>query len=268
MPAKPQLHSTYLSMLTNCGEQYRRRVIEGEIIPPGVAIHIGRATHKGVERNLKAKARTGDLLELDDIQTTVADDFRHGWELESVRLLPDEVDRGMNVIRDEALDMAVRLATLHAEELAPGIEPISERHVERQFAVELKDWPFDLAGTIDVQEKTRIRDTKTSKKSIPQSDVDSSEQLTIYAIGAHINDNMPYPIEVVIDGLIKLKKPKEMTVTSNRDQIHVCRFLDRLVPIIRTLEAGIFLPANPAWWGCSKKWCGYASTCKYWSGRE
>ena len=66
-----------ISTLLSCGEQYRRRYVLKQIRPPGVALHIGSATHKGVEENLKEKARSGKLLPLDSVTDAAVESFKN-----------------------------------------------------------------------------------------------------------------------------------------------------------------------------------------------
>lgn len=265
---KPQLHQSQLSMLAKCGEQYRRRYVEGDIVPPGVALLIGSATHRSVERNLRHKAETkGQLLSLDEIGDTVRDDFKSRWDNEGVTLDEIEAVKGTKAVMGEAIDLAIDLAQVHATDLAPIINPISPKHIERKFVVELPGFPFDLAGTIDIQEPDCIRDTKTSGKTLTQSDADGSEQLTFYAIGAHVLDSIDLPMKVVLDGLIKTKTRKAVTVESVRSQDQVQRLLRRIERAAEIVDRGMFMPADPTSWVCSTKWCGYAHTCPFWSGR-
>ena len=49
---KPQLHQSHLEMLSKCGEQFRRIYLGGEKAMPGVALLVGKATHKAAEISL------------------------------------------------------------------------------------------------------------------------------------------------------------------------------------------------------------------------
>lgn len=40
------LSVSQLDTFTRCGEQFRRRFMEGECIPPGIAARIGSGVHK------------------------------------------------------------------------------------------------------------------------------------------------------------------------------------------------------------------------------
>lgn len=268
--AKPQLHQSQLDMLAKCGVMYKRRYIDGEIVPPGVALLVGTATHRSVELNLRHKARTGELLPTEEIIDSVRDDFTNRWDQEGVRLDSDEVLRGANAVKGSAIDLSIALATLHATDVAPNIIPISEKHVERKFVIELPGYPVDLAGKIDVQEARGPRDTKTVSKTPSQVDVDCSMQLSMYAAAVHVLDDQPFPIQVTVDSLVKTKTPKAVSLTAQRDEADVGRVLRRVERAVEIIESGQFTPAQadgPSAWVCSKRWCGYAETCPFWSGR-
>src|SRR5580700_2286114 len=70
---KPFLSPTQLEMFSRCGEQYRRRYIEHEIIPPGIAMAKGKGFHAGAEHNMRQKLETGvdlSVAEIVDVAVT------------------------------------------------------------------------------------------------------------------------------------------------------------------------------------------------------
>ena len=42
--------STRMGMLSRCGEQFRRRYVEHDIVPPGVALIVGSAVDRSVTK--------------------------------------------------------------------------------------------------------------------------------------------------------------------------------------------------------------------------
>ena len=158
----------------------------------------------------------------------------------------------------------------------------------------------DLAGELDIREVckydvhepllastiTTIRDTKTSGKSptkslydqsllkVPVKDMkpglaDSSLQLSIYALAAYVTEGI-LPDVVALDYLIETKK-KDGSV-SNRYYVPTLAQrtledvevdLNRIENFAQVMKSGSFTPADPTWWGCSKKWCGYWERCEY-----
>jgi hypothetical protein len=255
--SKPQLHVSGLNMLQGCGEQYRRRYIEGEIIAPSVALHVGSAVDRAVTDDLESKIKTGALLPDEQIKDIARDALQAKWETDGVSLDDDEIP---GEAKGEAIDVAVNLAALHHRDLAPTINATA---VQRAWTVEIDGFPVDLAGTIDIQEGSeRIRDTKTSKKSPSVDEADKSLQLTTYALAAHVLDRQ-IPKELTLDYLVKLKTPKLQVVSTTREVADFDPFLERLAIAAKSLESGVFVPARTDDWRCTARFCGYFRSCKY-----
>lgn len=258
--ARPQLHITGLNMMSFCGEQFRRRYIENEIIPPGVAAVVGKATDRAVTRNLQHKIDTDTLLPIEEVLDCARDEFETTWKHEGVRLSDDEVAEGVEQVKGDAIDKAVRLSALHASAVAPAIRPT---HVQRAIVVEIKGYDFDLAMTLDVQEGAiRIRDTKTAAKSPHADAADDSDQLTQYALGVFVVDGS-IPREVTLDYLVDNKTPVAKTLTSTRDHDDFTILLHRIEAATLAIQRGVFVPARRSDPMCSPKYCGYFSTCRY-----
>ena len=148
---KPQIHWSHISQFTKCGEQYRRRHIENDIRPPGVAAHVGGATHKGIECDMSHKMATGELASPEAIATAAYEEVNKRFERDGVHMGKDEKGKKIADIRGEAIDEAIRLGRVHHKELAPKIEPA---FLERPWVVEMRGFPHDLAGRIDLMEAT------------------------------------------------------------------------------------------------------------------
>lgn len=255
---KPNLHTSAMSLLYKCGEAYRRRYVEGHRIPPGVAATIGGATHASVEADLKNKIATKALLPSEEIDSIARDAIEGRWNQE-VSLDDEEVKLGLKAVKKESIDTTISLARIHHQQLAPVIEPI---YVERPIVVELNGYPFNLASKIDIQEADAIRDTKTAAKSPNQGEADDSEQLTTYSLMRKIVDGIP-PGKVFLDKLVKTKVPKAVTVESVRTEADLEMQMRRFERAIEVIEKGAFVPTDPTNWQCSKRWCGYFSSCPF-----
>ena len=55
---KRPISPSQIDMFSRCGEQYRRRYIEKDRLPPGVAMIRGRGVHEGVAENMRQKRHT------------------------------------------------------------------------------------------------------------------------------------------------------------------------------------------------------------------
>lgn len=256
---RPHLSMTQLDMLSKCGEQYRRRYVDKDIIPPGVAAVVGKATDRSVNQNLEHKIATKELLPLEQVADTARDVLNQEWQ-SGVVLADEEVGRGVKVVKGEAVDKAVRLSLLHAKQTAPIIEPT---HVQRKWTVEITGYPMDLFGYIDVQEGTSsVRDTKTAGKTPNANAADQSDQLTGYALAVRVLDGKA-PEKVVLDYLIDNKMPVAKSFESTRDADDFAALLHRVEVAIVALEKGVFIPARQTDWWCSARWCGYHATCRF-----
>ena len=64
---RPHISPSQISMYSRCGEQFRRRYLAKDIVPPGVALIKGSAVHKGIETNNEQKMESWADLPKDDI---------------------------------------------------------------------------------------------------------------------------------------------------------------------------------------------------------
>lgn len=258
--AKPVLHQSQLSMLSKCGLQYEFRYVKGVLAPPGIAALIGTGTHAGAQANLRSKIATGALLPIEAVQEEARKGFANAWDKEGVKLEDEEVVLGAEKVKGAAVDMVVRLATLHATELAPKLNPVKS---EETWRLELKGYDVDLAGTTDVKEPDRVRDLKTAGKSPTADAADASEQLTIYALAERTLEGGSGDVAVALDSLVKTKVPKLVTQESVRTDDDFREVLERVRRASRVIQTGAFYPADPSSWWCSAKWCGYWSQCPH-----
>jgi CRISPR/Cas system-associated exonuclease Cas4 (RecB family) len=270
---KPQLHVSMIDQFARCGIQFQRRYgyrfgiwDREEIIPPGVALVTGIAVHKAVEDNLKNKLATGALLPTQQVQDSARDAVNGLWA-EGVLLTEEEALDSKGAL-GSTVDQTVALATLHHQIVAPKIEPAA---IEERFVISLKNYPFDLSGKKDVREKSGcLRDTKTAAATPPQ-DAARTMQNAMYSLAEKV-ERGAYPDTVTLDYLIKTKTPKYEARIVKPDDAFVqplLRRVERVTEIIESVKAGkqALMPADPSNWACSAKYCGYARTCPFWSGR-
>ena len=261
-PKKPSLSATALRTIMRCGQQYFYRWVENLKVPPGVTQIVGISVHKVANLNLSNKMDKGALLLEDEVRDAAADNLNGLWQ-QGIKLDDEEKKEGPKKIKGQAVDLAVSLSALHHQDLAPKIEPIN---LERFFRLELQGYPMDLTGRMDVEEKDSVRDLKTAGKSPTQADIDADDQLTIYALGKKAIEGQ-IPGKLYLDNLVKTKTPKLVTLETTRNQGHLDRILRHLERAIIVIEKGAFLP-NSNGWHCSKKFCGYADRCPFFSGRD
>ncbi|MBN2024974.1 MAG: PD-(D/E)XK nuclease family protein [Pirellulales bacterium] len=256
---KPHFSPTQLDMLSRCGEQYRRRYVEGEVVPPGIALLVGGGLHGGAEVNFRQKMDTREDLPAADIVDAAVEAFKTRAAGGYV-LTDEEAGRGAGSVFGEATDMVARLAAVHASNQAPDYQPIA---VEEGSRLVLPSASHDLVGVIDLVDETHtVVDLKTAARAPALGDVANSVQLTVYA-AFHRAKYGELPARVTLDVLTKTKEPKRVRLDGVRGPGSMAALANRLNAAIKTIEAGAFLPAAPGDWVCSPKWCGYWHSCPY-----
>ena len=254
-----RLSISRLNMLNRCPMQYQHRYVDGIVAPPGVALIVGKGTHRANASDLLAKMDSGDLLSGEEVKAIAADATTREWDAQEVALDDDEKVEGVDKVKGAAIDRSVSLATLYHEEIAPTIEPIG---IEQQFTLPLPSGD-ELTGFIDVNTATKIRDGKTSGKSPVADAADQSLQLTGY-IWAEWEASGRQTIKTgSLDYLVSLKKPKAVVLETTRTEQDFSRLHARLDVASQMIRAGLFPPCDPGQWCCSPKWCGYWNHCAF-----
>jgi hypothetical protein len=247
-------------MLLRCGEQYRRRYIQGEVIPPSASLIRGSCGHKALEKNFRQKVLTRNDLPFEELQDTFSDH----WDKEKygIVLREDELDGDSPV---KALgrfkDSGVALLNCFHREASPLIQPV---HVEDKFEIRFDGSFPPVIGVIDrIDEGDEIGEVKFVGKSPPKDDVNHDIQLTVYDLGHRQKYGRP-PKKLRKQWAVDLKTPKTVSQEAEpRSQETIERLMWRFQSVINALEKGVFLPADAGSWACSEKWCGFWSTCKY-----
>jgi CRISPR/Cas system-associated exonuclease Cas4 (RecB family) len=257
---KPYLSPSQIDMFCRCPEQWRRRYIEGERIPPGIAMLKGTGVHGAARANFQQKVEShvdlppGDIV--DAAVATFEQELHGGYQLTD-----DEGRRGPDIVLGEAKDEVRDMAEFFAGNQAGDYQPIL---VERSIRIELPQCSHDLLGVIDLADDLyRVTDFKTSKKRKSQDDADTSVQLTIYAAAFHAEMGTA-PTEVRLDTIVKTaKKTERQVLPSSRGAADFEALANRINSVAHAIQSGSFPPAPPGAWWCSPAYCGYWSTCRY-----
>lgn len=281
---KPQLHQSHLGVLYRCGHKFERIYLLGEREPPTTPLVIGTATHAAIAINLQNKIDKGTLLTREAVQDLSRDAFIKAWQEMPIMLNEEEISEGLKKTKDTCQDTTIDLATEHHYSIAPKLKP---KHVERKWVLVAQGYPFDMAGTIDIDEEQefdfekgiylpkaviRIRDTKTKGKNMGQREVDTSEQYSFYHFAKYMMDGVMADY-VIQDNLIKPTKKRKAfaisyTSTRTKDDHEVVK--NRFAQACSIIEKQAFTPANPSDWWCSKSFCGFAAngSCKYFNSKR
>ncbi len=176
---KSHISASQLSMIERCPQQYYRRYIKREKMPPGVAQVRGSGIHGGANENFTQKKESHeDLPEKHIVEISVT-----AFEQASARgvlLTRDEESIGYGNVMGEAKDTVARLAGLFAREVAPEYQPV---YVEESHRLVIPKSDYDLLAVMDLADDLdRVVDLKTGAKSKSQKEADVSEQLTFYSL--------------------------------------------------------------------------------------
>jgi hypothetical protein len=267
-------NNTSIDGILRCAEAWRRRWLEGEIIPPGVAATRGSTVHAVIRANLRGKLQGEQPFSATEARDLAADEFEGRWS-QGVALQPAEEAEGVEKVKGEAKDASVDLSGLHARDVAPGIQPVA---VEEQIKVTPRGTSIVLHGTIDLVETVAgpgqsgygIRDVKTKEKSPQKDEANLSGQLTMYGMLFGARYGKP-PSRMVLDHLVRtpvLHGLKYVPQETLRDASDYQALIQRIGAATHAVEKGVFLPARESDWWCSPRWCGYYATCPYVSRRK
>lgn len=265
------INQSKLAMFQKCPEQYRRRYVENDIVPPPFAFIRGTAVHKGAEHNFSQKVESfvdlprGEII--DKAVTTAQEKIAN----EGIALAEGET---REVVINEGEKQIVRLAGLYADEVAPSYQPIAvEQKIEAVFEGRGARRDIALHGTLDViahfanDKENRapiIPDLKTKSKRGTQDEYDRSLQATMYAMlyRTHFHASAA---AVVFEELVDKKVPERVTFMTNRGDDDFNALLRTVEAVSDSIRAGAFPGAYGqfgAWW-CSKESCGYWRTCPF-----
>ena len=254
-----------LSMLEDCGERFRRRYIEREYVPPSPRQVRGTVVHRVASRALLRKLTEKTLPSAEETRDTAATEFERVWQ-SGVKLSDEDLGRGIEAVAGESKDFAVDISAFHVTTIAPAITPIG---VERRIRVKPRNSDLEITGTIDLidqrPEGEAIRDLKTSEKSPNLTAAETSQQLTMYAM-IRMAETGRLPAWLALDYAVRTPKKhetKHVELRTTRDAGDIHALVNRINVGVEAVKRGVFMPANPTWWGCSKAWCEFYGTCVY-----
>lgn len=254
-----------LSTLEDCGEKFRRRYIEREYRAPYARMLRGGAVHSAISFSLLRKMEQHELPSVEEVRDVTATAFTKRWE-EGVALMPDEREKGEHAVRDYTKDLSIDLAVLHRTAVAPSINPVG---VERRITVKPRDMDITIEGTIDQidgrPEGEMIRDPKSAEKSPAKDMAEDSQQLTMYGL-LRLAETGIAPTAYRLDYLVRTPAKRELkhiVLDTTRDATDMNALVQRLNVGVDAVKKGVFMPANPTWWGCSQSWCEFFESCVY-----
>ena len=276
---KPQIHASMLTTLSNCPIQFQRRYgarfglwDREEITPPGVAAAIGSSVDASVNYNMIIKKQSIEkqinlVPPLEEVLQIARDEAAGMWT--GGLLLSDEEAEALKKTQGDLIDWSVMMSEHHYHEVADLIQPVD---VQKNWVITLENFPVNLSGTIDIVEANQLRDTKTTKGSVPY-DFAHSMQAVVYNLAFKIETGK-LPKEFIFDVLVRkdLKRGREVqykpaTMTPKERHFpplfnrieRLCAFFEDIRRGLKTFPA--VTPSAQSKWICSKAYCGYWPTC-------
>lgn len=256
-----------LSTLQDCGVRYQYQYLDRifvESTPPQIR---GTSVHQAVRVQMRQKLATKELPTVEEVRAAAADAF----DLEiakGVRMTAEDAAQGdVKTVLGKQKDAAVALSALYRTRVAPDVTPIA---FERRITVKPKDMDITVEGTIDLLDAVGggaelVRDTK-SREAAPQADMaETSQQFTMYGM-LRLAETGVLPHDYQLDVLWRTPKTgKEdyRPLRTTRDMTDVTSMVQRINRAVLAVEKGIFIPANPTWWGCSERYCPYFDRCPF-----
>ena len=247
------IHQSTLNMALRCGEQFRRRYIEDEIIPPSIPAGRGTAVHKASEVNLKNKVVNKQDLPLSDLQDAARDAYVH--TLKDGVYIPKEDVPAKERLLNDGLNDAIRCTKIYKEKVAPQIKPVE---IERPFEIDV-GLELPLAGRMDYEEEPVVGDLKTASSKWQDGRIDREIQPPFYSF-VHEYETGIRP--TFLYHILVARRNKRGEPTSEQyqaleytptEQAYKALFA-KIRMFIKMLKAGVFPPANPTSWWCSERW--------------
>jgi hypothetical protein len=251
------ISASQIDMFFRCGEQYRRRYIENEKIPPGIAAYIGTGLHGAAEVDFKEKMKTGEDLPAALLKEVAAETFQKKISDEGVFIPHEERASAKQDIAD-GKDMATKLVDPFLE----FAKPVQPALVEHRCVIDVPEIP-PILGFIDLYTADkRLSDIKTGGRRWAQDKADTATQPTVYRemVRRELGE---VPLRYTIDCLVTTKTPKYDPVETTRIDADFDALVVKIKAMMGAIQAGIFLPSDPTAWMCSRKFCGYYLTCPY-----
>jgi hypothetical protein len=150
------LSASSLSMLMTCPEQFRLRRIKKIPESRGLEKFIGTVDHETWAVNFKRKIDSSRDMSRESLHNV----YQLSWDNEILdEGEPDWKDQDPTATHEHGLLMV----DTYAQQVAPTVVPI---RVEERWEQEIPDVPIKVIGYVDIEEKDRIVERKTSKTKL------------------------------------------------------------------------------------------------------
>ena len=251
------LSASQLTMFQRCAEQWRRRHLEEELLPPTLPVHTGRAVREAVHLALRRRMETGLPMPPEDVADAAATAYARSLR-GGVYMPPDDLPSARAALA-AGRDTVVALTALFCRELAPKLRPALAGHrVELDLGLALP-----VAVTIDcLTVDGELHHLPTASRRWSTERLHGSAVVVLAREAVRRRERGLCPPGFV-DVLVGARTPVLQTLKApcSPDEIVVLTRKFRLM--LTAVQAGIFPPAAPESWNCSPRWCGYFYSCPH-----
>ena len=143
-------------MLIGCPEKWRLRYLQKVKESTGVDKWIGIVDHNTHAENLSQKVRTGGDLPATEMHTI----YDETWDRELSDVLENEGEPNWIEEADSTRSHGHLMMSVYHELVSPTVKPIA---VETRFEERFPGVPIPIIGYVDVEEKGRLIERKTTK---------------------------------------------------------------------------------------------------------
>ena len=245
---KGYLSPSQIEMYLRCPMQYKLRYVDGKISPPGIALVEGSSHHEALSVNNKHKIKAGEDLKESD----VVDAFAAGLEKRK-----GEVGDWEGETVDDVIHRGRRMIKAYMGDFAPTFTPVKE-----EFEVRVHVGPVEVMGFTDaagaVGKRPSIVDYKTVSRSKSQAELESSLQLSFYAMAESQHGDTDFDVGYV--NLLKSGKVNPQFI--GYDERRVKWFRAVAISVANAISLGNFPLTAPEQWCCSERFCGYWRQCR------
>jgi len=258
---KPVYHQSHLKKFELCAYGYYLDVIEKRRGLGNFWTARGNGVDAARNLDLQQKITTGQDLPVDELCDAARDDVRR-------RVMEDELDAkdpqleglGKQAAAARIIDTTVPLVRLDRRQFLPAIQPA---HVQQFFELNLPDYPFDVAGTLDTLTADAVLiDLKTTRARWNEQKVAAGYQPALYTLGVRTALGVePRWFEYQI--LIATKTLRTQRIVVAVTEAMIVSVIRRFEVMHQAITAGVFPPADRGSWKCSPTWCRHYRHCKY-----
>lgn len=259
-----RINQTQLQQFMKCPEQWRRRWVENESIPPSKPLIRGTAVHLAAETNYRQKITTHEDLPARQMVEIAVNHVQERIRNEGIWLDPTNTD-SQAVVVNELEQETKGYADIFATQVAPCHQPVLVEH-ELEFQLQPTEEKISVYGRIDVlNDKHQVVDIKTKSKRPSASEWEDDPQPTMYSMMTFLATKK-MPTGVVFEVLLHTPKLHERTtieVVKRREDFEA--LLNLVKAAARAMRSGACVGSYGqmgAWW-CAKSQCGYWSTCPF-----